>query len=128
MANILSASHLFEVTEIVSAARVPLIRFTDKKFGTECEMSMNNYLGVVNSNLLRIYTEFDPRTKEMILLVKEWAKRRNIASTAEKTLSSYAWTLLCVFYLQTTSPPVLPVLPDMMEEILADNSNSESLM
>ena len=82
----------------------------------ECDVCINNPLGVINSQLLKCYAEYDPRARELIFNVKLWTKRRNITSAMDGTFSSYSWVLLCIFYLQNTSPPVLPVLQSNPDE------------
>jgi DNA polymerase sigma len=42
--------------------------------------------------------------------VKYWAKRRRINEPYLGTLSSYAYVLLCIYYLQTRPVPVIPNL------------------
>ena len=42
--------------------------------------------------------------------VKFWAKRRKINEPYLGTLSSYAYVLLCIYYLQSRPVPVLPNL------------------
>jgi DNA polymerase sigma len=59
-----------------------------------------NDIAVRNSLLLRDYTDVCPLSKSLIIAVKKWAKDHQICSAAEDRLSSYAWTLLAIFYLQ----------------------------
>jgi DNA polymerase sigma len=50
----------------------------------------------------------------LVLLVKAWAKARNVNSAYVGTLSSYAYTLLVIDHLQRRpGAPVLPVLQEM---------------
>jgi hypothetical protein len=76
----------------------------------ECDICIGHPLPQKNTALLRTYAEVDPRAKQLILAVKIWAKKAGVADSANGMLSSYAWSLLCVFYLQQCEPPVLPVL------------------
>jgi terminal uridylyltransferase len=49
----------------------------------------------------------------MVILVKYWAKQRGVNTPYHGTLSSYAYVLLVIFYLQTRPVPVVPVLQDL---------------
>ena len=42
--------------------------------------------------------------------IKFWAKRRSVNDPYRGSLSSYAWVLLAIHFLQTCEPPVLPCL------------------
>jgi DNA polymerase sigma len=77
-------------------------------------------LVVRNTLLLRTYQEIDKRAWQLIMLVKVWAKQAGVADASHGTLSSYAWALLTIFYLQQCDPPVLPTLQS--EELAGEGS------
>lgn len=58
----------------------------------------------------------DPRAKELILLVRRWAKDRGICHAAKGHFSPYVWGLLTIFFLQVDSEEegggVLPPLSE----------------
>jgi DNA polymerase sigma len=95
------------------AARVPIVKFTDPFSNFSCDICINNNLALHNTKLLAEYAKCDPRLREVGLIVKLWAKRRQINDTYQGTLSSYAYILMVINYLQTRRPPVLPVLQQM---------------
>lgn len=39
---------------------------------------MNNHLAVANTALLRDYAAIDPRLRQLVMLIKHWAKRRRV--------------------------------------------------
>jgi len=116
------------VVEVVESARVPIIkckyRCDGGEIGTdsgekdpakasdkqefEVDISFCNEVAYFNSRLLRSYADFDGRVVAVCLLVKLWAKRRKINSPFDGTLSSYAYSLLVIHYLQRRG--VLPNL------------------
>jgi DNA polymerase sigma len=59
------------------------------------------------------YAELDPRVKLLAFAVKNWAKNRRVNTTFEGTLSSYAYVLMVIHFLQGRRPPVVPVLQEM---------------
>lgn len=67
-----------------------------------CQHHAPPVAGVHNSRLLHSYMSFDmlKRAAPLATLVKRWAKRRNINDSSRDTLSSFAYTLMVVFYLQ----------------------------
>lgn len=75
-------------------------------------MTLNNDLAVANTALLRDYAAIDPRLRQLVILIKHWAKRRRVNDAYTGTLSSYAYCLMAIAHLQQRSPPVLPVLQE----------------
>jgi DNA polymerase sigma len=113
IAEALEASGQMEEVQARPKARVPIVALTDAKSGLKCDICMCNHLALVNSRLLRCYMLLDPRAKQLAMIVKHWAKRRSINNPYRGSPSSYAWVLTVIHYLQTTTPPVLPVLQQL---------------
>jgi len=92
----------------VTRARVPVIKgcylnaqnpYT-KDNSLAFDICFFNDIAIRNSTLLKEYTLVDPRAKDLMLIVKKWAKDHKISSAADDRLSSYAWVILVIFYLQ----------------------------
>jgi DNA polymerase sigma len=96
--------------QALSRARIPIVKFTDRMYGIQCDVCINNRLALRNTELLAAYVRCDARFRYLGLLVKLWAKRRGVNSPYNGTLSSYAWLLLVITHLQTRPQPVLPRL------------------
>lgn len=94
-------------------ARVPVIKFKDPATGFGCDICFNNGLAIRNSLLLSAYASIDVRVRPLVFAVKKWAKARRVNSAFEGTLSSYAYVLCVILFLQTRRQPILPVLQDM---------------
>lgn len=73
-------------------------------------MGVNNRLALANSALVRDYAAVDPRLRALAYLVKHWARERKVNDPYRGTLSSYAYVLMIINFLQTREPPVLPCL------------------
>ena len=71
---------------------------------------MNNLLAIENSALIRAYMSADVRARQLVFVIKHWAKQRKINDPFRGTLSSYAYVLMTIHFLQQLSPPVLPCL------------------
>eukprot|EP00478_Filoreta_tenera_P004049 GABV01004342.1.p1 GENE.GABV01004342.1~~GABV01004342.1.p1 ORF type:complete len:150 (+),score=34.62 GABV01004342.1:1-450(+) len=102
--------HGFEDVKPLPRARVPVIKFRDPETGISCDICINNSLAVENSKLLRDYARCDPRVRDLIFVVKYWARRRKINDPYRGTLSSYALSVLVISFCQTRDPPVVPSL------------------
>jgi hypothetical protein len=59
-----------------------------------------NDIAVANSSLIREYSLVDTRVKSLMLAIKRWAKEYSINSAKDNYVSSYAWMIMVIFYLQ----------------------------
>lgn len=96
--------------EPILAARVPIIRFCYKDY--DIDLCMYNQCAIHNSRLLKTYVLIDFRLAQLYYLVKRFAKACDIADASKGSLSSYAWSLLVIHFMQHTNPPMLPVLQE----------------
>lgn len=94
-------------------ARIPIVKFLDPRSGCCCDICVNNILAVHNTRMLHHYSQIDERFSQMAFIIKHWAKQRKINDPYLGTLSSYAYLLMIIYYLQNLKHPVLPVLQDM---------------
>lgn len=84
--------------------------------GIQCDINFSNYVAIHNTALLRCYNKCDPRVRQMVLVVKTWAKVRKINSPYHGTLSSYGYVLMVLHYLMNVAqPPVIPNLQHMAQ-------------
>ena len=91
-------------------ARVPIVKFEAREYERECDVGINNLLALENSGLIRAYMACDARARQLTYVIKHWAKQRKINDPFRGTLSSYAYVLMTIHFLQQLSPPVLPCL------------------
>ena len=91
-------------------ARVPIVKLTAQRHGFDLDIGVNNLLALENSALLKAYMACDVRARQLTYVIKFWAKQRKINDPFRGTLSSYAYVLMTIHYLQQLSPPVLPCL------------------
>jgi DNA polymerase sigma len=98
----------FKDMQAVPFARVPVVKgryqyagnpFT-KDGSIHFDICILNDIAVANSGLLREYSLLDPRVRMLMLSVKSWIKWKDIGNAAERTLSSYTWMIMVIFYLQ----------------------------
>lgn len=124
-------------------ARVPILKFEDSKTNVECDLNINNSVGIRNTHLLKYYANMDWRVRPLVLFVKKWARFHDINDASKKTISSYSLCLMLIHYLQHgCNPPVVGSIqklrPDlfegddirdlrMTEKIDFESENTESL-
>ncbi|GAU40931.1 hypothetical protein TSUD_348680 [Trifolium subterraneum] len=97
----------------LTRARVPIVKLMDPVTGISCDICINNLLAVVNTKLLRDYANIDSRLRQLAFIIKHWAKSRGVNETYHGTLSSYAYVLMCIHFLQQRRPAILPCLQGM---------------
>ncbi|XP_042896155.1 speckle targeted PIP5K1A-regulated poly(A) polymerase [Parasteatoda tepidariorum] len=106
-------------------ARCPIVRFQIPYLKISCDISCGSSHVVCNTQLLRFYNQIDDRLQPLVITLRHWGKSLGFIKSG--ILSSYALTLLVVFFLQNVEPPVLPpvkLLQDLSESpILADGWN-----
>ncbi|KAJ4771817.1 Poly(A) RNA polymerase cid11 [Rhynchospora pubera] len=112
LADILEAGNLQNV-QALTRARVPIVKMMDPETGLSCDICINNLLAVVNTKLLKDYAMIDPRLRQLAFIVKHWAKSRRVNETYQGTLSSYAYVIMCIHFLQNRRPAILPCLQAM---------------
>ncbi|MCD7467620.1 hypothetical protein HAX54_005163 [Datura stramonium] len=112
LADMLQSGNLQNV-QALTRARVPIVKLMDPETAISCDICVNNVLAVVNTKLLRDYAQIDVRLRQLAFIVKHWAKSRGVNETYQGTLSSYAYVLMCIHFLQQRVPAILPCLQGM---------------
>lgn len=112
----------------ITTAKVPIVKFYHVQTGLEGDISLYNTLALHNTHLLASYAAIDKRVKTLCYVMKVFAKMCDIGDASRGSLSSYAYTLMVLFYLQQRNPPVIPVLQEIFDgknkpEILVEGWN-----
>ncbi|CAJ1069149.1 terminal uridylyltransferase 7 isoform X2 [Xyrichtys novacula] len=112
----------------ITTAKVPIVKFYHIRTGLEGDISLYNTLALHNTRLLASYAAIDWRVKILCYVMKVFAKMCDIGDASRGSLSSYAYTLMVLFFLQQRNPPVIPVLQEIYDgkkkpEILVDGWN-----
>jgi predicted nucleotidyltransferase len=91
------------IKDFVSQARVPVANFSDANAvpSVDCDVIVNNLLGLYNSRMIREYVFFDAsgKIRAFIMLIKKFASKNRINVASEQTLSSYAWVIMALHLL-----------------------------
>uniref|UniRef100_A0ACD5XN50 Uncharacterized protein n=1 Tax=Avena sativa TaxID=4498 RepID=A0ACD5XN50_AVESA len=101
--------------QYIPTARVPVLKYVSNHFGISCDISINNCPGRIKSRVLYWINTLDPRFRDMVLLVKEWAKAQNINDPRNGTMNSYTLCLLVIFHFQTSKPAIFPPMKEIYD-------------
>uniref|UniRef100_A0A4W3GYP1 Terminal uridylyl transferase 7 n=1 Tax=Callorhinchus milii TaxID=7868 RepID=A0A4W3GYP1_CALMI len=99
----------------ITTAKVPIVKFFHVRSGLEGDISLYNTLALHNTGLLASYAAIDPRVKYLGYTMKIFAKICDIGDASRGSLSSYAYTLMALYFLQQRKPPVIPVLQEIFD-------------
>lgn len=110
--------------EPVMRAAVPVVKFVEGHTNIECDISMENKDGVLKSELIAIFTQIDPRFRQLCFLLKAWAKAYNVNDSRKGTLNSLSIILLAAFHLQTRSPAILPSFSALLEGLVLQETEA----
>ncbi|XP_067846302.1 terminal uridylyltransferase 4 isoform X2 [Heptranchias perlo] len=99
----------------ITTAKVPIVKFEHRQSGLEGDISLYNTLAQHNTRMLATYAALDPRVKYLGYTMKVFAKRCDIGDASRGSLSSYAYVLMVLYFLQQRKPPVIPVLQEIFD-------------
>uniref|UniRef100_A0A674BUI2 RNA uridylyltransferase n=1 Tax=Salmo trutta TaxID=8032 RepID=A0A674BUI2_SALTR len=99
----------------ITTAKVPIVKFEHRPSGLEADISLYNTLAQHNTRMLATYAALDPRVQFLGYTMKVFAKRCDIGDASRGSLSSYAYILMVLYFLQQRQPPVIPVLQEIFD-------------
>ncbi|OMJ22307.1 Poly(A) RNA polymerase cid11 [Smittium culicis] len=98
-------------TFCIPRARVPIVKLFDPELRVCSDINVNNTIALVNTKMIQTFLAIDPRALPFAMVIKHWAKQREINDAAfGGTLSPYSWVNLALSFLQMRNPPILPTL------------------
>ncbi|XP_029826435.2 terminal uridylyltransferase 7 isoform X1 [Ixodes scapularis] len=100
----------------ITTAKVPIVKFYHRPSRLEGDISLYNTLAQHNTRLLKVYSDIDKRVRVLGYTLKHFAKTCDIGDASRGSLSSYAYILMVLYYLQQCKPPVIPVLQELYPE------------
>lgn len=120
--NLEYEKYLHRRSEVIPA-KVPILRVyldipsrerASRGMVVQCDINVDNHIGIRNSWLLRCYSELDDRMRPFIYMIKYLAKSANLNDAQSGSLSTYSWLLLAISFLQIgLKDPVLPIIQEM---------------
>ncbi|XP_013194359.2 terminal uridylyltransferase Tailor isoform X1 [Amyelois transitella] len=116
--------HIFQNLFVISAAKVPIVKFFHTP--TQCEVDINftSPAGVQNSKLIAYLLHIDRRALHLAVLLKYWSKVHQL--TGVNLVPNYALTMMIIFFLQQMSilPPVCKLQQGTKQDIVENWNTS----
>ncbi len=122
--NILEKVHDYLVSNRIAQSqafltnkRYLLLKIVDKETNFNIDITVHSLLPVLNTKLIRLYSLFDQRFHILGIYLKYWSKLNKVQGTSNFFLSSYALTIMLIYFLQNIAEPkVLPNLQKIDEK------------
>ena len=127
----LQMSEDFKNVRFISKARIPIIEFKHKKSKLIGDISLSNHLvksfyfklvffliffhlfqALFNTDLFKKYSQINEEVTHFIFAVKYLTKICDISNSKKNFMSSYAYVILCIHFLQQIE--ALPVLQEVI--------------
>jgi len=100
LASGLTQSGLFDKLDVITTAKIPLIKTVHKASGIACDIVFGVQTGLQSCDLTKEYLKKYPELKPLTLFLKYYLYRRGLNSSYTGGLSSYQTLLLLVNHLQ----------------------------
>lgn len=97
--DILNRSHIFGNIIVIAHAKIPIVKCVHKETSISCDINLKNMLGVCNSRLIRYYISVNEKIKDMVLILKYWAKVHKITGQ-NHLFTNYSLCMMVIFFLQ----------------------------
>eukprot|EP01133_Synstelium_polycarpum_P008176 gene8176-9611_t len=107
-------------------AKVPIVKFQEKRQRINCDISINDELARQNSMLVGEYCKVDERVAPLIFAVKFWSKQRSINDASMSSLHSYSYVNMVIHYLQRKEIGILPCLQYLADGGIVKTANGQT--
>ncbi|XP_052806180.1 poly(A) RNA polymerase, mitochondrial-like [Mya arenaria] len=128
--KVLKRSVLCKNVMYIRHARCPILHMDFTQYNINVDISLNNIVGSLMSNITYLLAHIERRFLKMVLFIKYWAHTNDMAGSLPRPLSvtSYMLTLLMIAYFQKLN--ILPPLKELYKDPFepgSPNGNWEQL-
>lgn len=82
----------------ITNSRCPIVRFYHEKHKINCDITLNNYLAVENTRLIKLLLNLESHLKNLIFVIRYWSKQKALNGLFK--FNSYTIIWMIIFYLQ----------------------------
>ncbi|KAK9464282.1 hypothetical protein V1512DRAFT_278555 [Lipomyces arxii] len=100
LANALKSAQIAVTVEVIASARVPIIKFKDRKSGISVDISFERYGGVVAADTIMHWVVERPGLRELVIIIKYFLAKRELNSVPDGGLGGFAVVCLVLSFLQ----------------------------
>ena len=79
---------------VLSRAKIPILRCTDRMYGFQCDFSVGNEAGILRSRVLGEVIRQRPMVRNLVLLMKKWSKVHELNDASKGSFGSYPLTII----------------------------------
>ena len=106
--------------------KVPKIRFNDRRFNFEIEISITVNKSYRSSKLLQQYCQIDRRVGILGTAFREWARIYGFDDQENGLWPAPAFPIMTIHFLQRCNPPVLPCLHELFPNPIPTQKETKS--
>ncbi|XP_012937713.1 terminal uridylyltransferase 4, partial [Aplysia californica] len=92
------------------SAKVPALKLTEEVSGLRLTVTIHCYAAHCSSELLAIYSDFDPRVRKLAVVFRYWAHLCGLDRQMDGFIPPQALNLMVVYYLQHMDPQLVPIV------------------
>mmetsp|Transcript_11982 Transcript_11982/g.29724 ORF Transcript_11982/g.29724 Transcript_11982/m.29724 type:complete len:600 (-) Transcript_11982:80-1879(-) len=107
---LIQTNNKFRIVDVIRSAMVPILKVRFQQ-ALDVDISFKNMGPLLNTQLLRAYSQLDPCVRDLVVMVKLWAKAVGVCGAANGHLSAYSLTLMAIYFLQVEPQLHMPCLP-----------------
>ncbi|CCG80748.1 Poly(A) RNA polymerase cid14 [Taphrina deformans PYCC 5710] len=100
LANWLVKAHIAENIQVITSARVPIIKFIDSVTKLNVDISFNKPSGLVAAGVVKRYTEKMPALRPLVVFIKHFLNMRGMNEVYLGGLGSYSIICMVISFLQ----------------------------
>ena len=100
LANWLVKARIAENIQVITSARVPIIKFVDSVTKLHVDISFNKPGGLVTAGVVKRYTELMPALRPLVIFIKHFLNMRGMNEVYLGGLGSYSIICMVISFLQ----------------------------